>query len=192
MFTRTRYNATNSSNDCVRMVRHRVTTPRQDRYILRQHMDNRFTRSNQTALQTTGNHQRPISDDNVRRRLIANNISYLRVYSWALRLYHPEALLYSLRRSRRLYSCTAGNMGFVPTGHRPIKSRHFYQAGDNINCRRLARGLATFSLSLLKTSAVDYATSKLVSFSIGWISSSRMKVGIAFSLQIALSKGSKM
>jgi hypothetical protein len=22
-------------------------------------------------------------------------------------------------------------MGFVPTGHRPIKSRHFYQAGDN-------------------------------------------------------------
>jgi hypothetical protein len=23
-------------------------------------------------------------------------------------------------------------MGFVPTGHRPIKSRHFYQAGDNI------------------------------------------------------------
>ena len=62
------------------MVRHRVTTPRQDRYILRQHMDNRFTRSNQTALQTIGNHQRPISDDNVRRRLIANNISYLRSY----------------------------------------------------------------------------------------------------------------
>jgi hypothetical protein len=25
-------------------------------------------------------------------------------------------------------------MGFVPTGHRPIKSRHFYQAGDNILC----------------------------------------------------------
>ena len=25
----------------------------------------------------------------------------------------------------------AGSMGFVPTGHRPIKSRHFYQAGDN-------------------------------------------------------------
>jgi hypothetical protein len=22
-------------------------------------------------------------------------------------------------------------MGFVPTGHRPIKRRHFYQAGDN-------------------------------------------------------------
>ena len=24
-------------------------------------------------------------------------------------------------------------MGFVPTGHRPIKSRHFYQAGDNVH-----------------------------------------------------------
>jgi hypothetical protein len=24
------------------------------------------------------------------------------------------------------------SMGFVPTGHRPIKSRHFYQAGDNV------------------------------------------------------------
>jgi hypothetical protein len=23
-------------------------------------------------------------------------------------------------------------MGFVPTGHRPIKSRHFYQPGDNV------------------------------------------------------------
>jgi hypothetical protein len=25
-------------------------------------------------------------------------------------------------------------MGFVPTGHRPIKSRHFYQPGDNKLC----------------------------------------------------------
>jgi hypothetical protein len=35
-------------------------------------------------------------------------ISYLRVDPWALRLYHPEALLYSLRRSRRLYSGAEG------------------------------------------------------------------------------------
>jgi hypothetical protein len=25
-------------------------------------------------------------------------------------------------------------MGFVPTGHRPIKSRHFHQAGDKLFC----------------------------------------------------------
>ena len=35
-------------------------------------------------------------------------ISYLRVDPWALRLYHSEALLYSLRRSRRLYSGVEG------------------------------------------------------------------------------------
>jgi hypothetical protein len=35
-------------------------------------------------------------------------ISYLCVDPWALRLYHPEALLYSLRRSRRLYSGAEG------------------------------------------------------------------------------------
>jgi hypothetical protein len=37
-----------------------------------------------------------------------NTISYLRVDPWVLRLYHPEALLYSLRRSRRLYSGAEG------------------------------------------------------------------------------------
>jgi hypothetical protein len=37
-----------------------------------------------------------------------DNISYLRVDPWALRLYHPEALLYSLRRSRGLYSGAEG------------------------------------------------------------------------------------
>ena len=26
-------------------------------------------------------------------------------------------------------------MGFVPTGHRPIKIRHFYQAGDKFLCQ---------------------------------------------------------
>jgi hypothetical protein len=45
----------------------------QDGHILQQHMNNRFTRAMQTARQTTGNHQRPISDDIVRRQLITNN-----------------------------------------------------------------------------------------------------------------------
>jgi hypothetical protein len=39
----------------------RVTTPRQDRYILRQHMNNRFTRATETAEQTIGYQQRSIS-----------------------------------------------------------------------------------------------------------------------------------
>jgi hypothetical protein len=39
---------------------------------------------------------------------ICSIISYLRVYPWALRLYHPEAFLYSLSCSRRLYSGAEG------------------------------------------------------------------------------------
>jgi hypothetical protein len=39
---------------------------------------------------------------------IIDIISYLCVYPWALKLYHPDALLYSLRRSRRLYSVAEG------------------------------------------------------------------------------------
>ena len=45
----------------------------QDGHILQQHMNNRFTRATQTARQTTGNPQRPISDDIVRRQLVTNN-----------------------------------------------------------------------------------------------------------------------
>jgi len=39
---------------------------------------------------------------------IHNIISYLCVYPWALKLYHPEALLYSPRWNRRLYSGAEG------------------------------------------------------------------------------------
>jgi hypothetical protein len=43
-----------------------------------------------------------------KRSSVSINAVYLRVDPWALRLYHPEALLYSLRRSRRLYSGAEG------------------------------------------------------------------------------------
>ena len=38
---------------------------------------------------------------------LSNIISYLCVYPQVLKLYHPEALLYSLRRSRRVYNLNA-------------------------------------------------------------------------------------
>ena len=41
-------------------------------------------------------------------RLPGYYISYLRVYPWALRLYHPEALLYSLKQNQRLSSIAEG------------------------------------------------------------------------------------
>jgi hypothetical protein len=66
---RVRYNATNSTND-----QPQVTTPRQNRLMVRQHLRNRFTRATETARQTVGTHQRPISADTVRRRLVASNL----------------------------------------------------------------------------------------------------------------------
>lgn len=69
-----RYNATNSNNDRAHSGHPRVTASRQDRYILGEPMNNRLTRDKQVTRQPIGNHQRLISDDTVRRRLIANNI----------------------------------------------------------------------------------------------------------------------
>jgi hypothetical protein len=73
-----RYNATNSNNDRARSGHPRVIAPRQDKYILGEPMNNRLTRDKQVTQLPIGNHQRLISDDTVRRRLIANNIRYCR------------------------------------------------------------------------------------------------------------------
>ena len=42
------------------------------------------------------------------KKVCANIISYLRVYPWALIWYYHEALLHSLRGSRRLYFIKLG------------------------------------------------------------------------------------
>ncbi len=69
-----RYINTNSTADSDRSGRPRVTTPRQDRFINRQHLHDRFRTASMTARETIGTGQRPISDDTVRRRLAANNL----------------------------------------------------------------------------------------------------------------------
>ena len=71
---RVRYNATNSMNDRPRCGRPQVTTTRQNRLMVRQHLRNRFTRATETARQTVGTHQRSISADTVRHRLVASNL----------------------------------------------------------------------------------------------------------------------
>ncbi|XP_071088871.1 uncharacterized protein [Haliotis cracherodii] len=70
-----RHNTTKASEDRPRSGRPRVTTPRQDRFIIRQLLQNRFRMATETARQTIDNHQRAISDRTVRRRQTANNIS---------------------------------------------------------------------------------------------------------------------
>ena len=46
---RVRYNATNSMNDRLRCGRPQVSTPPQNRLMVRQHLRNRFTRATETA-----------------------------------------------------------------------------------------------------------------------------------------------
>ena len=75
---RVRYIATNSTNDRPRCGRPQVTTARQNRLMVRQHLRNRFTRATETARQTVGTHQRPISADTVRHRLVASNLGCYR------------------------------------------------------------------------------------------------------------------
>ena len=51
-------------------------------------------------------------------------------------------------------------MGFVPTGHRPIKSQHFYQAGDKNLCKHtvlpLYNTIISTSTLCIETSILNY------------------------------------
>lgn len=69
-----RYQTTNTTDDRPRSGRPRVTTRRQDRQIVRQHLQDRFVTAAETARQTMGTHQRHISADTVRRRLTSRHL----------------------------------------------------------------------------------------------------------------------
>ena len=97
---RQRYNATNSTNDRPRSGRPQVTTPRQNRYILRRHLNDRFATASETARHTVGTHQRPVSDDTVRRRLRSNNLRCRRPYRGPVltQRHHQTRLQWTLHR----------------------------------------------------------------------------------------------
>ena len=71
---RRRYQETNSVDDRPRPGAQRVTTPDQDRYIVLQHLRDRFRTAVQTAAETPGTHQERIRPITVRRRLHANDL----------------------------------------------------------------------------------------------------------------------
>ena len=75
-----RVQATRSTSDRHRSGRPSVTSLRQDRQIVRHHLQNRFATATETARTTIGNHQRPISDDTVHRRLRQRNVRCHRPY----------------------------------------------------------------------------------------------------------------
>ena len=70
-----RFVTTNSTADLPRSGPPSVTTQRQDRHIHRLHNRDPFLTGNETARQTIGVNNRPISGDTVRRRLRINNLS---------------------------------------------------------------------------------------------------------------------
>ena len=71
---------TGSTEDLPRSGRPRVTTPAQDRYILNQHLRNRFLTATATASVTPGTHNPRISAQTVRNRLAENNLRARRPY----------------------------------------------------------------------------------------------------------------
>ena len=71
---RRRFVQTRSTEDLPRSRRPRVTTPAQDRYILNQHLRNRFLTATATASVTPGTHNPRISAQTVRNRLAENNL----------------------------------------------------------------------------------------------------------------------
>lgn len=70
-----RYEETGSVDDHPRSGRPRVTTPIQDRFIVLQHLRDRFRPATRTAAVTVGRHHQRISESTVRRRLRSHMLS---------------------------------------------------------------------------------------------------------------------
>ena len=69
-----RFAARGVTDDRPRSGRPRITTPRQDRQIFRNHQRACFLTASESAQRTIGRHQAPISSDTVRRRLRARDL----------------------------------------------------------------------------------------------------------------------
>ena len=69
-----RHRETGSVNDRPRSGRERVTTPDQDRYIVLQHLCDRFLTASEMAAATPGRHQPRISGNTVWRRLYESDL----------------------------------------------------------------------------------------------------------------------
>ncbi|XP_067670865.1 uncharacterized protein [Haliotis asinina] len=75
-----RFRTTNTTDDRPRTGRPRVTTRRQDRHIVRRHVQTPFQQASETARQTIGTYGRPLSTSTVRRRLSSSDLQCRRPY----------------------------------------------------------------------------------------------------------------
>ncbi|GFR86625.1 transposable element Tc1 transposase [Elysia marginata] len=71
---------TNTVSDRPRSGRPRCTTQRQDRNIVRNHMNNRFLSASASSRQTRGRNNQRMSANTVRRRLSTSGIRARRAY----------------------------------------------------------------------------------------------------------------
>ena len=92
-----RYAQTGTVNDRPRSGRPRVTTHTEDRYIVLQHLRDRFLPASVTAAETEGLHHHRISDDTARRRLRDAGLVARRPFK--------GPVLTSLHRRKRLRWC---------------------------------------------------------------------------------------
>ncbi|GFR87478.1 transposable element Tc1 transposase [Elysia marginata] len=77
---RQRLHETNTVSDRPRSGRPRCTTQRQDRNLVRNHMNNRFLSASASSRQTRGRNKQRISANTVRRRLSTSGIRARRPY----------------------------------------------------------------------------------------------------------------
>ncbi|KAG7278257.1 hypothetical protein CRUP_012753 [Coryphaenoides rupestris] len=111
MNLRRRFNETQSVRDRARPGSERVTTEADDRYIVMQHLRDRFQMAAQTAAETPGRRQPHISTSTVRRRLHSANLAARRPKTGPV-----------LTNERRQKSCGMGS-GHLPwTQHAGVES----------------------------------------------------------------------
>ena len=103
---RRRYQVTGRVEDRPRPGVQRVTTGRQDRYIVMQHLRRRFQTAVQTANNTIGSRGRSISSRTVRRRLAAAGIR-------SRRPYQGQILTHNHRLQRQRWAAAGGFLGNV-------------------------------------------------------------------------------
>ena len=96
-----KYRRTGSVASLPRRPRGRVTTRRQDRFMVLSHLRQRKRRAVETARATFGTHGRPISSNTVRSRLRSVGIRARRPYQGiVLRGHHRRTLAVKVARSQ--------------------------------------------------------------------------------------------
>jgi hypothetical protein len=102
--------------------------------MVRQHLRNWFTRATETARQTVGTHQRPISADTVRHRLVASNLrGYRPARDLSLRLDTDKSVFNGHCSDKTGVSCSgvaSSSLTKAVTASQPQMAEQHYGEGE--------------------------------------------------------------